>query len=186
MTLNKKLVWIGSILLAFGLPMTLLSYPNLYVLNSQLFDLGTVPISKYAANSLSFHTSIGNIKEVEVAVYNGPWGMPSMWGDCYWIQHPFQIGLSDSSISITTAAGPPATHIFDVPNTWNSLSSIDISNPENYTVTVIVVVIFHSQVLRFEWQMAMYLGLMFTIMGAIMMGVAAYRRNPIAKREKLS
>jgi hypothetical protein len=189
MTLNTKLAWIGSILLVFGLTLTLLSYPNLYVLNSELFDLGTVPIAANSSNELGFYTGIGNIKEVEVAVYNGPWDMPSIWGDCYWIQHPFEIALVNGaqfSLSITTQHSPPVTHIFDVPNTWNSLSAIRISNPENNSAAVIVVVIFHSQVSSFEWQMAMYLGLMSTIIGAIMIGVAAYRRKPIAKREKLS
>jgi hypothetical protein len=160
-------------------------------LNSELFDLGTVPIAANSSNEMGVFRSIGNIKEVEVAVYNGPLGMPSMWGDCYWIQHPFEIALvngEQSSLSITTESSPLSgpTHIFDVPNTWNNLSAIRISNPENNPAVVIVVVIFHSQVSSFAWQMAMYLGLMSTIIGAIMIGVAAYRRKPIAKREKLS
>jgi hypothetical protein len=106
--------------------------------------------------------------------------MNSMWGDCYWIQHPFEIALvngSQFSLLITTVQSPPVEYIFDIPNTWNSLGGVRISNPEDNPAAVNVAIIFHSQVANFLWQTTMYLGLTSIIIGAIITAVIVYRRK---------
>jgi len=175
-----KSAWIGSMLLVFGLTSTVLAYPNLYGLKSELFDFGIVLIAAKSSSERSFFTSVGYTKKVEVVVYNGPWGMNSMWGDCYWIQHPFEIALvngSQFSLLITTVQSPPVEYIFDIPNTWNSLGGVRISNPEDNPAAVNVAIIFHSQVPNFLWQTTMYLGLTSIIIGAIITAVIVYRRK---------
>jgi hypothetical protein len=178
--MDVKLAWIGSILLAFGLTSTVLSYPNLYDLKSELMYFDTMPIAAKSSNEHSFLTSVGYVKKVEVVVYDGPWGMNSMWGNCCWIRHPFEIALingSQFSLLITTEQSPPVEYIFDIPNTWNSLGGVRISNPEDNPAAVNVAIIFHSQVPNFLWQTTMYLGLTSIIIGAIITAVAVYRRK---------
>jgi len=156
----------------------------LYSWNIELFDSGTVPIAAISSNKHGFYASVGFVKKVEVVVNNGPWGMPSMWGDCYWIRHPFGISLLNeqgSSLTVLTQTSPPVTHVFDVPNTWNSLAGVRIDNPETFPVAVEVTVIFHSQIPNLYWQTIFYIGLISTAIGIILTGVAVRKKQTIYK-----
>lgn len=85
-----RLEYIALILLVFGIAFAMLSSLNIPSWTVQSFDSGTVPIAPNSSNEHSFYTSFGpDLKKVEVIVDNGPWGMPSMWGDCVWIKKKF-------------------------------------------------------------------------------------------------
>jgi len=155
-----------------------LSYPNLYSWNVQSFDSGTLPIAANSSNEHGFYYGggVGSIvKKVEVVVDNGPWGMHSMWGDCVWIKHPFQMSLlrgQGDSIETTTETSPRVDYTFDVPSSWSTLGGVRISNPENQPVAVTVEVIFHSQILNSSWETAMIMGLIVTVIGIVLIPIS--------------
>ena len=161
----------------------MLSYLNAISWTVQSFDSGTVPIAPNSSNEHSFYTSIepnlvwwyGNMKKVEVIVDNGPWGMPSMWGDCVWIKHSFQMSLLGGQgeyVEITTDTPPRADYTFNVPSSWSTLGGVRISNPENQPVAVTVEVIFHRQTLNSFWETAMIIGLIVALIGLVLIPIS--------------
>ena len=163
--MNLRLQYIALILLVFGIALTVLSYSNLYSWNVQSFDSGTVTIAANSSNEHGFYTSFGpDLKKVQVSVDNV--------AGKGWINHPFEMSLLNGegdAIMITTEPPPTAGYIFNVPNLWNSLGGVRVSNPEDYPVTVEVKVVFHSQTLNSSWQTAMIMGLIVAVIGIILM-----------------
>lgn len=159
--MKLRLQYIASILLVFGIVLAVVSYSSLYSWNVQSFDSGTVPIAANSSNEHGFYTSFGpDLKKVQVSVDNV--------AGKGWINHPFEMSLLNGegdAIMITTGPPPTAGYIFDAPNSWNSLGGVRISNPEDYSVTVNVEVIFHRQILNSSWQTAMIVGLFIAVAG---------------------
>lgn len=168
-----KLRYFALVFLVLGTALMVLSYLNLYSLNAQFFDSGIVPIASNSSNEHGFLVGIGSdVKKVEVRIGNGPWGLNSMWGDCVWIKGPFQVSLLSGqidSVGITTSKSPEIDYTFDVPSSWSSLGGIRISNPESQPVSVICDVVFLRQVLNPSWQIAMTMGLIVAVGGAILL-----------------
>jgi hypothetical protein len=165
----------------------MLSYLNAISWTAQSIDSGTVTIAPNSSNEHSFYTSFGpDLKKVEVIVDNGPWGTPSMWGDCVWIKHSFQISLLGGQgeyVEITTDTPPIVDYTFNVsflafnvPSSW-SPTGVRISNPENQPVAVTVKVIFHRQTVNSFWETAMIIGLIVAVIGIILI--------PISMREDI-
>ena len=154
----------------------MLSYLNAISWTVQSFDSGTVPIAPNSSNEHSFYTSFGpDLKKVEVIVDNGPWGMPSMWGDCVWIKHSFQMSLLGGQgeyVEITTDTPPRVDYTFNVPSSWSTLGGVRISNPENQPVAVTVEVIFHRQTLNSFWETAMIIGLIVALIGLVLIPIS--------------
>ena len=180
--MNLKSRYIGLAMLVFGITLVVLSYPNLYSWNVQFFDSTTLLIGANSSNEHSMLIGVSNVKRVQVIVDNGPWGLPSAWGDCYWINHPFEISLLNGegdSVGITTAKAPSVDYTFDVPSSWSHLGGIRISNPENQPVAVNIIEIFHNQTLNSSWEMAIVAGLIVILIGIILMVISTKKgRNP--------
>jgi hypothetical protein len=170
-----RLQHVALILLVFGIVLTMLSYLN-YMSWTVQFNAGTVIIAPNSSNESSFFASIRpDLKKVEFIVANGPWGMRSMWGDCVWIKHPFQITLiggQGAYVEITTDTPPRVDYTFDVPIGWNTLDRVRISNPENQPVAVIVEVMLHRQTLNPFWETAMIIGLIVAVIGIILLAMS--------------
>lgn len=174
--MKLRLQYVALTLLVLGIVLAAVSYSSLYSWNVQSFDSGTVPIAPNSSNELQFYTGFGSdLKRVEVIVDNGPWLLNSVWGECVWITGPFQMSLvggqdsSGNSVGITTASSPRVDYTFDVPSSWNVLSGVRISNPQNQPVSVNVVVIFQRQILNSNWQRAMIIGLIVAAAGIVLM-----------------
>jgi hypothetical protein len=161
----------------------MLSYLNAISWTAQSIDSGTVTIAPNSSNEHSFYTSIepslvwwyGSTKKAEVIVDNGPWGMPSMWGDCVWIKHSFQISLIDGQgeyMEKTTDTPPRVDYTLNVPGDWNALGGVRISNPENQPVAVTVEVILHTQTVNSFWETAMIIGLIVAVIGIVLIPIS--------------
>jgi hypothetical protein len=177
-----RLEYIALILLVFGIAFAMLSSLNIPSWTVQSFDSGTVPIAPNSSNEHSFYTSFGpDLKKVEVIVDNGPWGMPSMWGDCVWIKHSFQMSLLGGQgeyVEITTDTPPRVDYTFNVPSSWNTLGGVRISNPENQPVAVTVEVIFHRQTINSFWVTATIIGLIVAVIGIILLFISFRTEEP--------
>jgi len=182
---RKKLSldYAALILLVFGTAFAMLSSLNIPSWAVQPFDSGTIPIAPNSSNEHSFYTSFGpDLKKVEVIVDNGPWGMPSVWGDCVWITHSFQMsifgGNGDEYAEITTDTPPRVDYTFNVPSSWATLGGVRISNPENQPVAVTVEVIFHKQTINLFWITATIIGLIVAVIGIILLYQSARTEEP--------
>lgn len=183
--MNTKLSWIVSLLLVFGVTAFVMSFLNLYRLDSELSDKSEYLLINSNSSGVVpfFHVDTGDLKQVEVIVIQGPAGYTSVLGNTTQLLDPFEItllSLGVAQISFTTDGGlsaGPVRHVFDFPNEWTSLDGVRISNPENNPVAVAVTVIFHRQVMDTLWQGIMYLGLSLAGIGAITTGFALYKRR---------
>jgi hypothetical protein len=169
-----RLQYIALVLLVLGIALAILSCLNFLSWTVQSFDFGTVSIAPNSSYEHSFYTSIGpDLKKVEVIVDNGPWGMPSAWGDCAWIEHSFQMSLFGGNggeyVEITTDTPPRVDYTFNVPSSWATLGGVRISNPENQPVAVTIKVIFHRQTINFFWATALIIGLVVAWIGIILL-----------------
>lgn len=181
--MNRKLGLVGLLLLACGAVIISMSYLNLYHNETEVFSSGAlVPINSYSTNDNVFFLGIGeDLKQVEVIVANGPWGYNSLWGNCWWITHSFQISLlgPDKQIGATINGSPDGgvTYVFDVPSGWTSLNGVGISNPESTPVVVSVTVVLHRQVTNTVMHQTFYLGILLCAVGGIIGAVSIYARR---------
>jgi len=177
-----SLQYVALILLVLGTAFMILSFLKIPSWALQSFNFGTVPIAPNSSNEHGFYTSFGpDLKKVEVIVDNGPWLMPSEWGDCKWITHPFNMSLSSGQgayVEITTDTPPRVDYTFNVPSDWSTLGGVQISNPENQPVAVTVQVIFHKQTINLFWVIATIIGLTVAVIGIILLFESARTEEP--------
>jgi hypothetical protein len=172
----KMMIMVYTLLMVFGIALTVVSYSNEFSWNVESFDTETVSITANSSNMLSFYYApvgeSGAVKEVTVRVEN-------VAGKGY-INHPFEISLfngQNDSINVTESAPPgEGIHTFYIPSLWNSLGGVQISNPEGYLVTVSVEIILHSQTIINSWHRAFFTGAVVTAIGVVLT-VVSVRKN---------
>ena len=164
-----KLKYVASILLVFGIILTVLSYANLYSMNNgepvDSSSANPLLILAHSSNERSFYISIG-IAQKKVGVY-----VDNVAGEG-WINHPFEMSLLNGkgdSVMITEEPPPSGGyHLFDIPSSWNSLGGVRIYNPEDYSVAVNVEFIIYSQIRNPFWLSAMIVGLLILVSGIVL------------------
>jgi hypothetical protein len=168
------LLLIGNSLLVFGVSAALLAPLNFYSSRSVILGSRLIPIAAEACSDFDFSDAIEHEKQVEVVIEDGPFGYNSKWGNCYWINNPFQIALLDESkeniVNTTTNHAPRVEHYFDIPSSWNDLGGIRISNPESFPVSVLVTVVFHEKIVNETWQGLFFLGVASIFLGILVIG----------------
>lgn len=176
-------MWVPSFLLiVLGLTSTFVFYSNLYTLKQEIIDSVVLPIEPKGNNSVSVLISMRNVVKVRVIVGNAPWGTPSMWGDCYWIRSSFQISILDSSqehiSTISTPHSPPVDCVFeDIPTDVNYFGGVQITNPEDHPVGVIVTISFFQETLDSNVLVLMCVGIASIVAGLV--AVLLYRTRKL-------
>jgi hypothetical protein len=173
----KLLIMCYSLLLVFGIALTVMSYSNQFSWNEESFDTETISITANSSNMLGFHYApvgeSGAVKEVTIRINN-------VVGKSH-INHPFEISVlngQNESIKVIESAPPGGgIHTFYIPSLWNSLGGVLISNPEVYLVTVNVEVILHSQTINNSWHRAFVIGAVVTAIGLVLT-VTSVRKSP--------
>jgi hypothetical protein len=168
------LLLLGTLLLVFGVSAALLAPLNFYSSRTVILGSELIPIAAEAFSDFDFSEAVKHEKQVEVVIEDGPFGYNSTWGDCYWINNPFQIALLDKSkenfVNATTNHAPRVEHYFDIPSSWNDLGGIRISNPESFPVSVLVTVVFHEKIVNETWQALFFLGVASIFLGILVIG----------------
>jgi hypothetical protein len=168
------LLLLGTLLLVFGVSAALLAPLNFYSSKSVILGSKLIPIAAGASSDFDFSRVIKHEKQVEVIIEDGPFGYNSTWGNCYWINNPFQIALLDESkenfVNTATNHAPRVEHYFDIPSAWNDLGGIRISNPESFPVSVLVTVVFHNEIVNETWQGLFFLGVASIFLGILVIG----------------
>jgi len=167
---------IGIMLLAFGATASVLAPLSLYSKRSRVLGSIALLISAGESGDFNFSRSITDENQVEVVIENGPRGYNLAWGNYFGINHPFQLALLDgsgeNSVSIATNHSPRVEHYFSIPDSWSELGGIRVSNPEPYSVSIIVTVAIHHQTINETWRGLLTLGIVAVAAGIFAIGAS--------------
>jgi hypothetical protein len=198
---HLKLILVGTILLVFGATLVITSFFKIY--DTVVTIAPTSSVLRIQANSSSdfyFWYLFGGFprsQQVSVVVA----GSPELQGLLnstlnynstmnYGQNITISIVSGNESISASvrsggslTYSGSVAPHTFDIPADWWAGFHVRVTNPENYPVCWIVNVILFGQVVDNTWLTVLLGGIIPTILGLILFGIASHRRNGITKKE---
>ena len=176
-----RIIWIGSLLLVFGVTTSVFSYLNLYTWETELHDNACVVIGPHLSNKLSYWHWIKSTKQVEVYVIHGPIGVDSLWGASSWASlRGTQIELLTdgglNNISVTSNQDSWINVVFDVPTTWKTIRGVRVTNPADAPVAVIITALHHNQLLNNTLWRTLILGIASVAVGIVLTGYG-FRKN---------
>jgi hypothetical protein len=204
-----KLILVGINLFVFGVTLVATSYPKIYI--RYVSTIPTAHVLPIQANSssdllLNFNPVLGTLlpqpQRVLIVVtgsqeLKGILNSTSNYTSTMKNGQNITISLvhENQIVSFTERSGytltydePVVPHMFDIPADWDSGWGIwfyvRVNNPESYSVCWIVNVLAYAQGVDNNWLTMFFVGIIPIILGAILVGVSAYRRRGIDDREK--
>jgi uncharacterized membrane protein len=197
-----KLIWVGIILLVFGVTLVVTSYPRIYNTYESIIPIAHVlPIEANSSSDflLNFNPFLGTLfpkpQKVLVVVtgsqeLEGILNSTSNYDSTMKAGQNITISLVSqyqtisaterSAYAIVMYDEPVVPHMFDIPADWSSWFYVRVTNPESYPVCWVVNVLGYAQVVDNNWLTVFFVGTILIILGAILVGVSAYRRKGIA------
>lgn len=183
--MTGKLMWIGMILLVFGITLAASSSFNVYYWEIDPLGSLELPIAaKSSGYALLLLDRTTDMKKVEVHLSHGRLDILNetlryghLWN--------FTLTLSDSVVympysqNVSITMNPesfPVTHVFDIPDNWRLLGKISVTNLEDFPVFVIVWSAIHRQLLNNNWQIAMNSGILSALIGIAFVGTEIRKR----------
>ncbi len=206
---NFKLILTGTILLVLGVTLVATSYPKIYI--TYVSIIPTAHVLTIQANSSSdffidFEPFLGTIlpqpqrvlvvvtgsqelKDIlnSTSIYTST--MKNGQNITISLVHENQIvSFTERSGNTPTYDEPIVPHMFDIPADWGSWTGtrfyIRVNNPESYPVCWIVNVLAYARGSDNNWLTVFFMGTIPIVLGAILVGVAAYRKKGIDDIER--
>jgi hypothetical protein len=208
---STRPVMIGVILITLGVTLTATSYFNVnYWQTETLFPNQVAILNATSSWGESGYTHIivkeAILKKIEVEIkpsYELMDFLNSTMLSTYHLDlnglNAIRVGLfglgSDQSIiaylQTSKSIGPGAwlglrpVHVFDIPDDWQYVYNITVTNPENYPVMWTVQITEYRLSVDNNWQTAMNYGIASLAVGAVITGISVLVITPTPKKEHI-
>jgi hypothetical protein len=170
---------------------------------TQLFYRSIFVIDSNSSSSQNLRLNkITSLKQIEVKIESG-YELQDLLNSTKWSTYhlgyginPIPVTLGDvfqnvsadlqTAVSIGTGAWYMITpvHVFNIPDNWQDVASVYVTNPENNSVIWIVEIDGNYLLVNNNWQTAMYLGIASVAVGAVITGISVLIRKPAIKQKE--
>jgi hypothetical protein len=179
MKMRERVLWVGVMLLVFGVTGAAMSYVNLH--HSEEEHLGPLILAIDAGSSSDFMLLTGiapGMKSLEVKIY---W-FPRL--DILDITLNYTRPTRPYTVSLYEEGGAgrlsktfdwrisPVTHVFDIPEDWRYLYKTTVFNYDDHPICLVEEITFSRQTLDSNMQTAVIIGVAFSVFGIAVVSAA--------------